>query len=220
MPGGRGPLAVLGRCHQEAPRRLVNHRHLPFANRFIAMLHASGAASTLQRRGIPHTRHSCGCASVPPDPTQLRAKAHFCDRHHIASAVCGANLILVDRQRHVRRSMKTQPRPGGASLCAANQVPAAAGRSIACAICSCSSAIFVKPFARRRGDSSRDFSRSSWVDIGCPLEQAAARGACRAGDVLGAPSAPMRTPPRAWGIRAPTERGSEIPRGDLGGWGV
>jgi hypothetical protein len=23
---------------------------------------------TLQRRGIPHTRHSCGCASVPPDP--------------------------------------------------------------------------------------------------------------------------------------------------------
>src|SRR5260370_26894505 len=53
----------------------------------IAMLHASGAASTLQRRGIPHTRHSCGCASVPPDPTQLRAKAHFCDRHHIASAM-------------------------------------------------------------------------------------------------------------------------------------
>jgi hypothetical protein len=82
MPGGRGPLAVLGRCHQEAPRRLVNHRHLPFANRFIAMLHASGAASTLQRRGIPHTRHSCECASVPPDP-----KAHFCDRHHIASAM-------------------------------------------------------------------------------------------------------------------------------------
>jgi len=37
------------------------------------MLHASGAASTLQRRGIPHTRHSCGCASVPPDPT-LRAQ--------------------------------------------------------------------------------------------------------------------------------------------------
>src|SRR5258707_9274674 len=30
----RGPLAVC-RCHQEAPRRLVNHRHLPFANRFI-----------------------------------------------------------------------------------------------------------------------------------------------------------------------------------------
>jgi hypothetical protein len=27
-----------------------------------------------------------------------------------------------------------------------------------------------------------------------------------------------RTPPRAWGIRAPTERGSEIPRGTLG-WG-
>ena len=54
-------------------RRLVDHRHLPFVNRFIAMLHASGAASTLQRRGIPHTRHSCGCASVPPDPT-LRAQ--------------------------------------------------------------------------------------------------------------------------------------------------
>jgi hypothetical protein len=48
----RGPLAVC-RCHQEAPRRLVNHRHLPFANRFIAMLHASGAASTLDRGGIP-----------------------------------------------------------------------------------------------------------------------------------------------------------------------
>jgi hypothetical protein len=44
------------------------HRHLPFANRFIAMLHASGAASTLQRGGIPHTRPSCRCASVPPDP--------------------------------------------------------------------------------------------------------------------------------------------------------
>jgi hypothetical protein len=36
------------------------------------------------------------------------------DRHHIASAVCGASLILVDRQRHVRRFMKTQLRPGGA----------------------------------------------------------------------------------------------------------
>jgi hypothetical protein len=79
----------------------------------------------------------------------------------------------------------------------------------AVAICSCSSAIFVKPcsrklFARARchsGDSSRRFSRSSSVDIGCPLEEAAARGACRAGDLLGAhsrASAPMRTPPRAW----------------------
>src|SRR6516165_9552638 len=46
-------------------------------------------------------------------------------------------------------------------------------RSIISAICSCSSAIFSKPFARRRaararchfGDSSRDFSRSSSVDI-------------------------------------------------------
>jgi hypothetical protein len=62
-------LPVLRRRHQEAFRRLVDHRHLPFAKRFIAMLHASGAASTLQRGGIPHTRHSCGCASVPPDPT-------------------------------------------------------------------------------------------------------------------------------------------------------
>src|SRR6516225_3411221 len=68
-------------------RRLVDHRHLPFVNRFIAMLHASGAASTLQRGGIPHTRHSCECASVPPDPTQLLQKAHSCDRHHIASAM-------------------------------------------------------------------------------------------------------------------------------------
>jgi hypothetical protein len=119
--GRPGPLAVLGRCHQEAPRRLVNHRHLPFANRFIAMLHASGAASTLQRRGIPHTRHSCECASVPPDPK----KRTFCDRHHIASAVCGASLVLVDRQRHVRRFfLKTQPRPGGAFLCPANQAGA------------------------------------------------------------------------------------------------
>jgi hypothetical protein len=65
------PFAVLRRRHQEGPGRFVDHRHLPFANRFVAMLHASGAASTLQRRGIPHTRHSCGCASVPPDPTQL-----------------------------------------------------------------------------------------------------------------------------------------------------
>jgi hypothetical protein len=56
------------------------------------MLHASGAASTLQRRGIPHTRPSCGCASVPPDPTQLLQKAHSCDRHHIASAM--AELIF------------------------------------------------------------------------------------------------------------------------------
>jgi hypothetical protein len=107
------PFPVLRWCHQEAPRRLVDHRHLPFANRFIAMLHASGAASTLQRRGIPHTRHSCECASVPPDPK----KRTFCDRHHIASAVCGASLELVDRQRHVRRFfLKTQPRPGGAFL--------------------------------------------------------------------------------------------------------
>jgi hypothetical protein len=66
---------MLPRLHQERLRRLVDHRHLPFANRFIAMLHALGAASTLQRRGIPHTRHSCGCASVPPDPTQLPAQS-------------------------------------------------------------------------------------------------------------------------------------------------
>jgi hypothetical protein len=62
------PLQMLPRRHQEGPRRFVDHRHLPFANHFIAMLHASGAASTLQRGGIPHTRHSCECASVPPDP--------------------------------------------------------------------------------------------------------------------------------------------------------
>jgi len=67
-PRPLGPLPVLPRRHQETFRRLVDHRHLPFANRFIAMLHASGAASTLQRGGIPHTRHSCECASVPPDP--------------------------------------------------------------------------------------------------------------------------------------------------------
>ena len=50
-------------------------------------------------------------------------------------------------------------------------------RSIISAICSCSSAIFVKPCSRRRlartrchfGDSSRDFSRSSSVDIFCAL---------------------------------------------------
>jgi hypothetical protein len=48
-PGGCGgarvrrPLPVLRRRHQEAFRRLVDHRHLPFAKRFIAMLHASGA---------------------------------------------------------------------------------------------------------------------------------------------------------------------------------
>jgi hypothetical protein len=90
--GRPGPIGGVGPCHQEAPRRLVNHRHLPIANRFIAMLHASGAASTLQRRGIPHTRPSCGCASVPPDPTQLLQKAHSCDRHHIASAM--AELIF------------------------------------------------------------------------------------------------------------------------------
>ena len=103
MPGGRGPLAVLGRCHQEAPRRLVNHRHLPFANRFIAMLHASGAASTLQRRGIPHTRHSCECASVPPDP-----KAHFCDRHHIASAM--AELVFCSSIIPHMRSFDVPPK--------------------------------------------------------------------------------------------------------------
>jgi len=66
-------------------------------------------------------------------------------------------------------------------------------RSIACAICSCSSAIFVKPcfrklFARARchsGDSSRDFSRSSSVDIFCPLFEGVARGPPERGDVLG-----------------------------------
>src|SRR4029077_16653104 len=37
---------------------------------------------------FPQTRHPLADpASVPPDPTQLRAKAHFCDRHHIASAM-------------------------------------------------------------------------------------------------------------------------------------
>src|SRR5262249_3304913 len=108
-------------------------------------------------------------------------------------------------------------------------------RSIACAICLCSSAIFVKPFFRKlfarsrchSADSSRRFSESSSVDIGCPLEEC---GAGRVpswnvkvpGDVLGVKprvSAPMRTPPRAW-VRAPAERGSEIPRGTLGLGGV
>jgi hypothetical protein len=64
----RGPLAVC-RCHQEAPRRLVNHRHLPFANRFIACC----THRALHRRWIagafPHTRHPLADpASVPPDP--------------------------------------------------------------------------------------------------------------------------------------------------------
>jgi len=52
-------------------------------------------------------------------------------------------------------------------------------RSIARAICSCSSAIFVKPCSRKRfalarchfaDFSSPGFSGSSSVDIGCPLE--------------------------------------------------
>src|SRR5258708_27463717 len=106
-------------------------------------------------------------------------------------------------------------------------------RSIACAICSCSSAIFVKPFFRKlfartrchSGDSSRRFSRSSSVDIGRPLEEAAARGACRAGDLLGAhsrASAPMRTPPRAWGFRrrlsgVPKSLGGTLGLGSVGG---
>ncbi len=47
---------------------------------------------------FPQTRHPLADpASVPPDPTQLRAKAHFCDRHHIASAmaelVCCLSII-------------------------------------------------------------------------------------------------------------------------------
>ena len=57
------------------------------------------------------------CVSVPPDPTQLQ-KAHFCDRHHIASAVCGASLILVDCERHVRTVLPEDlaPRWRGFSL--------------------------------------------------------------------------------------------------------
>src|SRR6516164_2332438 len=52
---------------------------------------------------IPHVRVGCR-------PTQ---KAHFCDRHHIASAVCGASFVRVEC--HVRRFfLKTQPRLGGA----------------------------------------------------------------------------------------------------------
>jgi len=39
----RRPLPVVRRRHQKAFRRLVDHRRVPFAKRFIAMLHASGA---------------------------------------------------------------------------------------------------------------------------------------------------------------------------------
>src|SRR6516164_6188362 len=55
-------------------------------------------------------------------------------------------------------------------------------RSIARAICSCSSAIFVKPCSRKRfalarchfaDFSSPGFSGLSSIDIGCPLEQVA-----------------------------------------------
>ena len=51
-PRPLGPLPVLPRRHQETFRRLVDHRHLPFANHFIAMLPASGDAPA--RGDIPH----------------------------------------------------------------------------------------------------------------------------------------------------------------------
>ena len=51
---------------------------------------------------------------------RLRCKRAFCDRHHVASAVCSAILLHVDCECHVRRFfLNTQPRPGGALLCAA-----------------------------------------------------------------------------------------------------
>jgi hypothetical protein len=80
------------------------------------MLHASGAASTLQRRGIPHTRHSCECASVPPDP-----KAHFCDRHHIASAMAElvSYLSIIPHVRSFDVPPKLSPAQRGAFFCAA-----------------------------------------------------------------------------------------------------
>src|SRR5262249_14262925 len=77
------PLPVLRRCHQKGVRRLVDHRHLPFANRFAAMLPASGDAPT--RGG----HSACHWGARRCRPTQ---KAHSCDRHHIARAT--AALVL------------------------------------------------------------------------------------------------------------------------------
>jgi hypothetical protein len=78
-------------------------------------------------------------------------------------------------------------------------------RSIISAICSCSSAIFVKPCSRRRfararchfGDSSRDFSRSSSVDMLCAPSRGGA-GTAERGDesVLGRLADDATTPRR------------------------
>src|SRR5262249_20637753 len=68
---------------------------------------ALGAAST--RGGSPPIRQ--GARRCRPTQLSSLQKAHFCDRHHIVSAVCGASLPVVDCECHLRRFfLKTQPR--------------------------------------------------------------------------------------------------------------
>jgi len=78
-----GPLQMLPQRHQEGPRRFVDHRHLPFANHFIAMLPASGDAPA--RGDIPHAIGArVGAARPNSAPCKKRILG---DLHHIASAI-------------------------------------------------------------------------------------------------------------------------------------
>jgi hypothetical protein len=99
--GIRRPLPVLRWCHQKKIGRLIDHRHLPFANRFVAMLPASGAASTLQRGAFRTPVTLADARRCRPTQFSFLHKTHSCDRHHIARAMAelASSLSIIPHMR-------------------------------------------------------------------------------------------------------------------------
>jgi hypothetical protein len=88
-------------CHQKKIGRLIDHRHLPFANRFVAMLPASGAASTLQRGAFRTPVTLADARRCRPTQFSFLHKTHSCDRHHIARAMAelASSLSIIPHMR-------------------------------------------------------------------------------------------------------------------------
>ena len=102
-------MAVLGRCHQEAPRRLVN-----------PSLTVSSPCCT--HRAL-HRRCNVGAFRTPVTLANARRcrptqKAHFCDRHHIASAMAelASCLSIIPHMRSFDVPPKLSPAHAGLFL--------------------------------------------------------------------------------------------------------
>src|SRR5262249_23224502 len=120
-------------------------------------------------------------------PTRQLSCAHLDSRPAVVLAVKPSNALLswAAARCHRRCYVGAAGRYFVCSCCCR--------RSIARAICSCSSAILVKPCSRKRSAlarchfpdfSSPGFSGLSSIDIGCPLEEVAQEHARRVGMTL------------------------------------